>query len=164
MNIYLILLGSNILSVLLDRIGHGILFAKRDKITWFLTGGMKTIDAINESDVMLEKLHEHMMKTYNPPSWSFIVDDRSTNTVENIFTLSKLPFNNETEYYIVTSQFHFNRAEKIVSKLMPGRQCYWVFSTITPDDAEYWENIHIHNVDSDISKISGKVFLNGQKK
>jgi uncharacterized SAM-binding protein YcdF (DUF218 family) len=156
MHIYIVLLGSNVLSILLDRIFHGILFAEQNhNITWFLTGGKKHIDSINESDIMLEELHKRMAFTYNPPNWTFVVDSDSTNTVENIFRLSDLILPN-TEYYIVTSQFHFKRAEKIVSKIISSHTFYWILSSVTPDDAEYWENIHINNVDLDILNFYNK--------
>ena len=55
-----------------------------------------------------------------------------------------------SEIVVVTSDFHYNRASKIAEKII-DKEINWVLSDAELDNSRYWENIHIKNVDNDVS-------------
>ncbi len=99
-------------------------------IDWFLTGGIKDKKESNskaEASVMIEELDSH---GYGGSNFNYIIDYNSTNTVENFIFLKKyLEFNNTKNYtdlYVVTSKFHHQRANMILSKIIPNNNFTWV--------------------------------------
>jgi uncharacterized SAM-binding protein YcdF (DUF218 family) len=57
-----------------------------------------------------------------------------------------------SKVYIVTSDFHFARAEMFANKIIENNHFNWILSDIELHDSRYWEKIHIKNVDNDIIK------------
>lgn len=171
MNILIVILGSNVLNLLNDRINLGINFAsdernfknKNTKIDWFLSGGIKNP---NENSLILMKSEAYKMSemisksdefTYgsSKEKWNYLLDETSTNTAENFIMLKKMLENNPNKYseiYVVTSDFHFNRAEQFANKIIENNQFNWLLSDMELHDSRYWETIHIKNVDNDIRK------------
>ncbi len=127
-------------------------------IDWFLTGGIKDKKESNskaEASVMIEELDSH---GYGGSNFNYIIDYNSTNTVENFIFLKKyLEFNNTKNYtdlYVVTSKFHHQRANMILSKIIPNNNFTWVLSEETTKDLEFWESYHINNVYRDIQRAA----------
>jgi hypothetical protein len=167
MNILIVILGSNVLNLLNDRINLGINFAsdernfkyKNIKIDWFLSGGIKNIGESTSSEAF--KMSEMISKsddfTYgvSKENWNYLLDETSTNTAENFVMLKKLLENKPNKYseiYVVTSDFHFNRAEQFANKIIENNKFSWLLSDMELHDSRYWETIHIKNVDNDIRK------------
>ena len=162
LNILLILLGCNIPYLLNSRINEAVNFAKKmndTNVYWFLSGGIKNPleDTVSEA----HKMAEHLSK-YEGNNWTYIYDTVSTNTAENFIMTNN--FINEaiidyTEVYIVTSNFHFERANKIAERIFNKhkfKQFKWVLADAELADSLYWEKIHIKNVDNDVNKAINK--------
>jgi len=169
MNILIMILGSNVLNLLNDRINLGINFAsdernfknKNTKIDWFLSGGIKNPrereSTASEAYKMTEMISKSNDFTYGvlKENWNYILDETSTNTAENFIMLKKMLENNPNKYseiYVVTSDFHFNRAELFANKIIETNKFNWILSDMELHDSRYWETIHIKNVDNDIRK------------
>lgn len=163
MNILLILLGCNVSYLLNDRIDAAMNFVSKlnyTNIDWFLSGGIKNPieDTITEAEKMrhqisiFEKNHTNKL-TGNV--WNYIYDTKSTNTAENFvmaktFIMSKI--NSEyDEVYVITSEFHQKRANKIAEQIL-DEEPKWILGRAKLDDSDYWERIHIRNVDADVNK------------
>jgi hypothetical protein len=165
MNILIILLGSNILPFLLDRIKSTVDYVEKNydsstKITWFLSGGIKNPQAsyeISEASIMKSKIEDFM----NNPVHEFVLDERSTNTAENFIWASNYLNNTSQEFdsiYVSTSAFHFERANLMLNLIDPTKQYQWILSDLEEKDSRYWESIHINNIHNDIYKAKSKLF------
>lgn len=169
MNILIVILGSNVLNLLNDRINLGISFAsdernsknKNIEIDWFLSGGIKNPgereSAASEAYKMSEMISKSDDFTYGvlKEKWNYLLDEISTNTAENFIMLKKMLENNQNKYseiYVVTSDFHFNRAELFANTIIENNKFNWLLSDMELHDSRYWETIHIKNVDNDIRK------------
>ena len=141
-NIFIILLGCNIQSILMDRLNASFNFidllnqnhkSNNDsfeiKITWFLSGGIKFSypNAKTEASLMQTQV-ENFMSSKIPINsnidWDFVLDELSTNTAENFVRASN--FLNQTKtydsVYIVTSNYHTERAKLMMNLIDQSRQ------------------------------------------
>lgn len=162
MNILIILLGSNINYLLKDRIDIAINFVNKfnkSNIDWFLSGGIKNpdLDTISEAEKMSNEIKKVVINESTENKWNYIFDTKATNTAENFIMAGKfLNENNKyDEVYIVTSSFHYERANKIAEKILNIKP-KWILGYLELDDSIYWEKIHIRNVESDIKKAIDK--------
>ena len=64
--------------------------------------------------------------------------------------------NKYSKVYVVTSDFHFARAEKFANKIIENNKFNFILSDLELHDSRYWETIHIKNVDNDIKKALNK--------
>ena len=88
-----------------------------------------------------------------------ILDEASTNTAENFIMLKKMLEEKPGKYskvYVVTSDFHFKRAEMFANKIIENNEFNWILSDAELHDSRYWETVHIRNVDNDINKALSK--------
>ena len=169
MNILIVILGSNVLNLLNDRINLGINFASDERnlkneiknIDWFLSGGIKNPEEREREASEAYKMSEMISKSdkftygFSKEKWNYLLDETSTNTAENFIMLKKMLENNPNKYseiYVVTSDFHFNRAELFANKIIENNKFNWLLSDMELHDSRYWETIHIKNVDNDIKK------------
>lgn len=166
MNILLILLGCNISYLLNNRINTAINLVGRfneTNVDWFLSGGIKNPneDTITEAEKMaqqiskFEKIHTHKLRGNR---WNYIYDKEATNTAENFIMARNYIYKNIDDYsevYVITSNFHHNRAKKIAEKILPIEP-KWILGDAKLDDSDYWERIHIRNVEADINKALSK--------
>ena len=162
MNILLILLGCNIFRLLENRIKTAVVFADNfntTNIDWFLSGGIKNPneDTITEAEKMAEQISK-FEKKYTEKSkdnkWSYIYDTQATNTAENFVMARNYLKNVNRAYddvYVITSEFHYNRANKIAEKIL-DTETKWILGDEKLNDSYYWEKIHIKNVDDYINK------------
>ena len=167
MNILIVLLGCHIPFLLNDRINTAVQFAETQhntKINWFLSGGIKNPneDTITEAAKMATIITEQK-NTYmsNQLTWSYLYDTLATNTAENFIMVQR--YLNETSIaydgvYIVTSDFHFERAQKIAEAII-DKKVSWILSDGELHDSRYWEKIHILNVMSDVNKVITKYYM-----
>ena len=156
MNVLIVLLGCHVSLLLNDRINTAIQFAElkyHSNIVWFLSGGIKdpSMSKQTESEMMANMIQT----TYLSHQWNYLYDTIATNTAENFVMVQQ--YLNETtiiydELYIVTSDFHYERANRIASNIIDKMQINWILSDAELDDSRYWEKIHIRNVDADINR------------
>jgi len=170
MNILLIVLGSNIPYLLKNRIDTAVQFVGKNfnktNVNWFLSGGIKNPleDTLSEAEKMKKQITD-LEKKYSSNAydggnkWNFICDTKPTNTAENFMSVNNYLKKASTvsqvmkKIFIVTSNFHFNRAKKIAEKIIDvNTKIYWILSDAELEDSRYWENIHIKNVDDDVEK------------
>lgn len=166
MNILLILLGCNVWNLLNNRINAAINFASKfneTNIDWFLSGGIKNKneDFITEAEKMAKLISIHEKWNVNEDrknKWNYVYDVEATNTAENfVMAREYLKRLNKIydEVYIITSEFHYDRANKMAQKLL-NLVPKWILGNKKLHDSEYWERIHIKNVEIDINKAFQK--------
>ena len=172
MNILLILLGCNISYLLSNRIDTAINFVgnlNNTNVDWFLSGGIKnpSEDTMTEAEKMaqqiskFEKSHTHELRGNK---WNYIYDKDAANTAENFIMARefiRLKQNTSHIYddiYIITSEFHFERANKIAERILDV-DTKWILGNAELADSSYWEKIHIRNVESDVNKALRKINL-----
>ena len=169
MNILLILLGCNIGYLLNNRINTAINFVgkfNQTNVDWFLSGGIKypDQDTVSEAEKMVNQISNfERMFTYDLTGnhWNYIYDTEATNTAENFIMARNHILREASTYkyyddiYIITSEFHYNRAKLIASKIL-DIEVKWILGDAILEDSLYWERIHIRNVDSDVRKALAK--------
>ena len=147
------------------------------KITWFLSGGIKNPfpGAKSEAFQMKSHIDNHINMKYSngilgtPDGlishkdkivWDFVLDEQSTNTAENFIWASHY-LNSTSEsfesVYVVTSDFHYNRASLMLNLIDSSRKYDWILGDLEQDDLRYWESVHIRNVDLDVSKAKSNI-------
>ena len=166
LNILIVLLGCNIVALLHDRIHAALSISSAytepaDQVDWFLSGGIKdpTRDTMSEAEKMRQAIAEH--NTTAADTWNYIYDTNSQNTAENFIMVDQYLQTNGTQYdrvYVVTSQFHYERAKRFQTQISPNTQVEWVLSPMELSDSAYWEKIHIKNVDQDVEKAFQKYY------
>jgi hypothetical protein len=144
------------------------------QITWFLSGGIKNNfkGAKTEASILKSQIDNNIsLKSTNDNDtsiqtqfesikWNFVLDEKSTNTAENFIWASQ--FLNTTtqvfdDIYVVTSDFHFQRASRMLKLIDPSRNFKWILGDLEEKDSRYWETIHIQNVESDVAKARVKL-------
>jgi len=158
-----ILLGCNVPALLEGRIKKSVEFAKNaaaseTRIDWFLSGGIKNPaeDTVSEA----EKMAQMISINGTLGSWNFIRDDQATNTAENFLMVqNKVVLSDYSEVYVITSEFHYERAKKIANRIIEGYEFNWLLAPEELHDSRYWEKVHIKNVDSDVRKAKDKFHL-----
>jgi uncharacterized SAM-binding protein YcdF (DUF218 family) len=171
MNILLILLGCHISYLLNDRIHTAVKFANNFNetnvnIDWFLSGGIKNPheDTVTEAEKMAREISKFQMSYINDingevsNNWNYIYDVVATNTAENFIMTKNFMDESKHDYaevYIITSNFHYNRAKKIADKII-NKDVKWILGDAELEDSRYWETIHIKNVDSDVNNALNK--------
>ena len=163
-SILLILLGCNITSLLMDRVKTAINFIENNqsnfnKITWYLSGGIKFEGELSEASIMKNELESLIAaKNLNENiDYDYILDEKSKNTAENFYRSSNYLNITQHRYddvYIITSKFHHNRAQLMMSYIDSSRNYNWILGDIQQTDSLHWENIHIKNVLADVEKLS----------
>jgi hypothetical protein len=151
------------------------------QITWFLSGGIKNnfVGAQSEASIMKSQIDNIIDLKYNSNStksnyinedlisktkftWDYILDENSTNTAEN-FIMGSQFLNTSTQsfdsIYVVTSAFHYNRAQMMLNLIDPSRNFKWILGDLEEKDSKYWELIHTNNVMADVSKAKIKFKL-----
>jgi len=162
MKFLIVMLGCNVMRLLNNRIETAINFASNDinvEVDWFLSGGIKNPNesSISEAYKMSQMIENSGLFTYGllKEKWNYILDEESTNTAENFIMLKKMLEKNQDKYskiYVVTSDFHFNRASIFADKIIENNNFNWILADLELHDSRYWETIHIKNVDNDIKK------------
>lgn len=173
MHLLFVLLGCNIGSILLNRIETAFKCIDENiypnntsnlpiQITWFLSGGIKYdfIGAKSEASIMEYNIKNMIDLNYNKNNlniyeWNFVLDEKSTNTAENLIHVSK--FVNSSNYvyddiYIITSDFHNKRTKLMLDMIDISKNFKWILGNLEEPDSRYWENIHINNVANDVSQ------------
>ena len=141
------------------------------KITWFLSGGIKNNleGAVSEASILKSQIDNNInLKSTNALTktqfdgieWNFVMDEKSTNTAENFIWASH--FLNTTtqsfdDIYVITSNFHFQRASRMLELIDLSRNFKWILGEIEEKDSRYWEKIHIRNVETDVVKARTKL-------
>lgn len=168
MSILIILLGCHISRILMDRVNTASNFAEYYnlklkyyniddyKINWFLTGGVKHRDTPSYVLTEAEKMENLLItQNNNQYNWNYIIDTVSTNTAENFIMANQLNDKYTFEdIYVVTSEFHYERANKIASLINNKINYKWILSSVEESDSRYWERIHMKNIENDV--ISAK--------
>ena len=158
-----ILLGCNVPILLEGRIKKAVEFANATvnatanttQIDWFLSGGIK--NPAEDTETEAEKMMRTITSEKNATAWNFIRDDVATNTAENfIMVENAVDLSNYAGVYVITSDFHHARAKKIADKVIIGNDFMWALAPEELHDSRYWEQVHIKNVDADVSKARRK--------
>lgn len=165
MNILLfILLGSHIPELLYNRIDTAVHYASNlnntnnnTSIDWYLCGGVKD-DSSDLPEAV--KMNQLLVSVEEPTdNWRYILDSYSKNTAENFIVIERLINTNDanpinitsySEIYVITSEFHYERAKKIADKIIIGNKFKWILGKAELNDSKYWERVHIKNVELDV--------------
>ena len=156
-----ILLGSHVTELLNGRVKAALDFAanitdqNNTHIDWFLSGGVKYGNAgVSEAEKMAYLIGNKSCGV----EWDFILDKSATNTAENLIAVSEMGgLEKYSGVYVITSEFHFNRAKMITDLLLEDNEFGWILSDIALTDSDYWESVHIKNVRSDVAKAKQRM-------
>ena len=157
-----ILLGSHVTELLNGRVKTAVDFAANNNnthIDWFLSGGVnggvKSGSAgVSEAEKMAYLIAN---KSYRV-EWNFILDESATNTAENLVAVREMGgLEKYSGVYVITSEFHFNRAKMITDLLIENNEFKWILSDVALHDSAYWESLHIKNVKSDVAKAKQRM-------
>ena len=159
MNILIIVLGCHIAYLLNDRIKTAVQLTTvlpNENIVWGFSGGIKNkmVDKVSEAYKMKKTIQKNVPFVYGSnPEWEYILDEESTNTAEN-FTmfrriLEKEP-NKYSDIYVVTSDFHFERAKMIADGIIENNSFHWVLSDLEYGNFREMEKVHLQNVENDV--------------
>lgn len=155
MHILIILLGCHIVHLLNGRINAAVELATNySQVDWLLSGGIKPAsnNAVTEAEQMAARISEKE-PAYGTPEWKYILDTNATNTAENFLRVRAMNLTDYDGVYIATSAFHYERAAKIASLVIGNtHDINWVLAEQKEEDSEYWERIHIRNVEADVRR------------
>jgi vancomycin permeability regulator SanA len=155
MHILIILLGCHIAHLLNGRINAAVELATNySQVDWLLSGGIKPAsnNVVTEAEQMAARISEKE-PAYGIPEWNYILDTNATNTAENFLRVRAMNLTDYDGVYIATSAFHYERAAKIASLVIGDtHDINWVLAEQKEDDSEYWERIHIRNVEADVRR------------
>jgi vancomycin permeability regulator SanA len=155
MHILIILLGCHIAHLLNGRINAAVELATNySQVDWLLSGGIKPAsnNAVTEAEQMAARISEKE-PAYGTPEWNYILDTNATNTAENFLRVRTMNLTDYDGVYIATSAFHYERAAKIASLVIGDtHDINWVLAEQKEEDSEYWERIHIRNVEADVRR------------
>lgn len=155
MHILIILLGCHIAHLLNGRINAAVELATNySQVDWLLSGGIKPAsnNAVTEAEQMAARISEKE-PAYGIPEWNYILDTNATNTAENFLRVRTMNLTDYDGVYIATSAFHYERAAKIASLVIGNtHDINWVLAEQKEEDSEYWERIHIRNVEADVRR------------
>ena len=133
------------------------------KITWFLSGGIKNNfkGAKTEASIMKSQI-DNYVNLKNGITWNYVLDEKSTNTAQNFMRASL--FLNTTNQsfdsiYVITSAFHYKRANAMLKLIDPSRKFNWIFGDFEEKDSRYWEIIHFRNVAHDVEKAKLELII-----
>ena len=157
MRILIILLGCHIAHLLNGRIEAAVELASNySQVDWLLSGGVKHASSANvltEAEQMASQISKKE-PAYGAPEWNYILDTTATNTAENFLRVRAMDLTEYDEVYIATSEFHYERAAKIASLIIDdSKKINWVLAEQKEPDSEYWERIHIRNVEADVERV-----------
>jgi uncharacterized SAM-binding protein YcdF (DUF218 family) len=160
----IVLLGCNIEFILNDRIQTAIQLSEiltpdYQQIDWFLSGGIKDKSAMGavggaiavaEADKMETRILTHGVND----NWHFIKDYASTNTAENFKMVERqMEIQTYTKIFVVTSDYHFERAKLFADILIPQNDFEWVLAKKEERNSRQMEQLHLKNVMNDIAKL-----------
>jgi vancomycin permeability regulator SanA len=155
MHILIILLGCHIAHLLNGRINAAVELATNySQVDWLLSGGIKPAsnNAVTEAEQMAVRISAKE-PAYGTPEWNYILDTNATNTAENFLRVRAMNLTDYDGVYIATSAFHYERAAKIASLVIGNtHDINWVLAEQKEEDSEYWERIHIRNVEADVRR------------
>jgi uncharacterized SAM-binding protein YcdF (DUF218 family) len=165
-----ILLGSHVTELLNGRVKAALDFAanitdqNNTHIDWFLSGGVKNVGVNggvkygNAGVSEAEKMAYLIGNKSCDVEWDFILDKSATNTAENLIAVSEMGgLEKYSGVYVITSEFHYNRAKMITDLLIENNEFGWILSDIALADSDYWESVHIKNVRSDVAKAKQRM-------
>ena len=131
-------------------------------VDWFLSGGIKNSNQLStarsEASIMHESINKYISNQADLSSninWNYILDEKSTNTAENFIRASTYINSTIIQYeqiYVVTSEFHYLRASKMLGLIDSSKNFKWILADKEFADSRYWESIHIKNVEADVEK------------
>lgn len=163
MRILIILLGCHIARLLNGRIEAAVELASsyHHQVDWLLSGGIKQANSgansgasITEAEQMAAQISKKE-PAYGTSEWNYILDTKATNTAENFLRLRDMDITVYNEVYIATSEFHYERAAKIASLIIDNdlTKINWILAEQKESDSQYWERIHIRNVEADVRRV-----------
>jgi hypothetical protein len=160
MNILIIVLGCHIAYLLNDRIKTAVqltsVLPNEKNIVWGFSGGIKNkiVDKVSEAEKMKKIVEKKIPFVYGSHSeWDYILDEESTNTAENFTMFRKILEKEPNKYsdiYVVTSDFHFDRAKRIADGVIENNGFHWVLSDLEYGNFREMEKVHLQNVENDI--------------
>lgn len=142
-----LVLGCHINHIQNDRLKVAIDNFKDETVYWYLSGGIKHyLDESNEPEA-LQMLN--MLQDVNDDLK--IIDVRAKNTAENfVYFRLWLKDMNINDIYIVTSEFHYNRAKQLLDGIIGDNDYKWILSKMLYGGYRGDERIHSKNINKDI--------------
>ena len=159
-----VVFGCNLELILEDRISAAVNYAllqdNETVVHWLLSGGIKNPmeSSVTEAMKMAEVISRRNLEERR--KWTYIMDEDSTNTAENLIMVKAWISNLNQSYeqiVLVTSAFHKPRASIIANEIFEGEFSYdWVLSPLELPDSRYWEGVHTQNAKKDARNAKSK--------
>ena len=148
--ITILVLGSHMDNLLQDRMETAIDFARKQpeevEITWYLTGGIK-----NKMDSLVQTNEADKMRSFLPKKWNYIIENKAQNTAENFaYFRHWIEKQVDSEIYVATSSFHYERAKKILDGIIPNYRYTFLLGQLDYPSCNNDEIIHSRNIRNDI--------------
>lgn len=165
MNVLIIVLGCHIAYLLNDRIQTAVALTsvlQNQNIYLGFSGGIKNkrIEKVSEAEKMKNLASQAIPFEYGYlKEWNYILDEESTNTAENFIMVRKMLETQPDKYsdiYVVTSDFHHERAMQIADNIIENNGFHWVLSNLEYENFREMEKIHKENVKNDVKNALKK--------
>ena len=120
-----------------------------------VSGGVKNgdINSISEAEQMAQIIYP-----FGGANWNIILDTVATNTAENLVIVNQtVNLNSYSDVYVVTSEFHHSRAKLMADLIFNDIRISWILSPLAQEDSRYWENIHVKNVNADVTNALKRI-------
>lgn len=163
MNILIIILGCHVLNLLNDRINTALTVAQHMEpnanLYFGFSGGIKYAGSESEAKKMQYMVENNKPYIYGANmKWDYILDEQSTNTAENfMYVRSLLEQEVFGKVYIVTSDFHAERAQRIADGIIgQNNPLEWIVAPLEFGNFEEMEQVHMRNVNNDIQAAISK--------
>lgn len=154
MNILIIILGCHVAALLQDRIHTALAVAHHhstDNLYFGFSGGIKYAGSLESEARKMQNMVEPGKPYF--AEWNYILDERSTNTAENfVYVRSLLEQEVFQKVYVVTSDFHAPRAQRIADGIIGNANpIEWIVAPLEFGDFRAMEQVHMRNVQNDIN-------------
>ena len=151
----LVILGCADSSIQEERVNSAMEYLSKTNATIkiYVSGGVK--DAILSSNKDKDTEASRMANSFENKGIEIVLDENARNTAENFAYLKQYVNRNYSEdkmpdFVITTSDYHKNRAEQIFNGVLPNVATTWNLSKSSCINCWKDENIHIHNIKTDI--------------
>ncbi len=166
MNILIIILGCHVMNLLNDRINTALAVAQHMEphanLYFGFSGGIKYAGSQSEAKKMQHLVENNKPYIYGANlNWDYILDEQSTNTADNFMYVRSL-LNQEAfgKVYIVTSDFHVERAQRIANGIIgDNNPLEWIVAPLEYGNFREMEQVHMRNVHNDIAAAKMKANL-----
>ncbi len=103
------------------------------------------INSTDYTDSKQNNCERRKINTKNMFEWDYVLDEKSTNTVENFIQASQF-LNTTTKtfdsVYVITYDFHYTLTQTMLKLIDSSRNYKWILGDLEERDSRYWEFVN----------------------